>query len=54
MTVEIPAYMIFVFVLTLPVYSLLNRIWDTFDNWLKFKTMNKQRNPIGFNNKEVK
>lgn len=54
MIVQIPAWMLLVFVLILPLYFMLERMWTTFDNWIKFKAMDKPRKPIGFQTQKEK
>lgn len=47
--ITIPTWILAITILIFPVYLLLDRVWTTFDNWLKERTLNpRPRRPIGF------
>lgn len=47
--IEIPASLFLICILIFPVYLAFDRMWTTFDNWLKEKTIQQQgkQNKIG-------
>lgn len=47
--IEIPVYLFLICILIFPVYLAFDRMWATFDNWLKEKTIQQDKqNKIGF------
>lgn len=47
--ITIPTWFAVILLGIFPVYFIIDRIWTTFDNWLKEITIKeKSKNPIGF------